>query len=68
MNTIPNTIGIDLAKSSFSYCIQNDRGRVVEQGDLRRLAFMEWLPQLPAGTVLAASVLNSGEKCLLVFM
>src|SRR5699024_10270813 len=34
-------------------CIQNDRGRVVEQGMLRRQAFIAWLPQLPAGTVVA---------------
>src|SRR5699024_4040539 len=45
--------GIDLAKSSFSYCIQNDHGRILEQGMLRRQAFIEWWPQLPAGTVVA---------------
>ena len=51
MNTI--TIGVDLAKVSFSACETDSGGRVRQRKDFRRDAFAAWLPQLPAGTVVA---------------
>ena len=51
MHTI--TIGVDLAKQSFSACEFDSGGRVHQRKDFRRDAFAAWLPQLPAGTVVA---------------
>lgn len=51
MSTI--TLGVDLAKSVFSACEMDGAGHVRRRQDLRRDAFIAWLPQLPAGTVVA---------------
>ena len=51
MNTI--TIGVDLAKNTFSTCEVNFAGRVLQRRDLRRDDFSAWLAQRPAGTVVA---------------
>jgi transposase len=51
MGTI--TIGIDLAKQVFSACEVDADGRVRQRRDFRHDAFAAWLPQLPAGTVVA---------------
>jgi len=51
MNTI--TIGIDLAKQAFSVCEVDATGRVRQRKDYGRNAFATWLPQVPAGTVVA---------------
>lgn len=50
MRTI--TIGVDLAKQVFSVCSADAAGRIQER-DLRREAFIQWLPSVPAGTVVA---------------
>jgi transposase len=51
MRTI--TIGVDLAKQAFSVCSADVTGRVQDRRDLRREAFIQWLPSVPAGTVVA---------------
>lgn len=51
MSTI--TIGIDLAKQAFSACEMDAVGGVRQRKDFRRDAFSAWLPQVPAGTVVA---------------
>jgi len=51
MSTI--TIGVDLAKSTFSSCEVDGAGHVLRRQDLGREAFALWLAQLPAGTVVA---------------
>ena len=51
MGTI--TIGIDLAKQAFSACEVDAGGRVRQRKDFRRDAFSAWLPQVPAGTLVA---------------
>ena len=51
MSTI--TIGVDLAKQEFSVCSVDAAGRVQERRDLRREAFIQWLPSVPAGTTVA---------------
>ena len=51
MSTI--TIGVDLAKQVFSVCSVDAAGRVRERRDLRRDAFIQWLPSVPAGTTVA---------------
>lgn len=51
MNT--TTVGVDLAKSSFSVCVMDDGGRVRSRHDFRRDAFAAWLVQLPAETIVA---------------
>ena len=51
MGTI--TIGVDLAKQAFSACEVDAGGRVRQRKDFRRDAFSAWLPQVPAGTVVA---------------
>ena len=51
MRTI--TIGVDLAKQVFSVCSVDSAGRVRERRDLRRDAFIQWLPSVPAGTTVA---------------
>ena len=43
MSTI--TIGVDLAKTVFSTCEVTASGRVRSRKELRRDAFMQWLPQ-----------------------
>lgn len=51
MRTI--TIGVDLAKQVFSICSADVAGRVQERRDLRRDAFIHWLPSVSAGTIVA---------------
>lgn len=51
MRTI--TIGVDLAKQVFSVCSVDAAGRVQHRRDLRREAFRQWLPSVPAGTIVA---------------
>ena len=51
MRTI--TIGVDLAKQVFSVCSVDPVGRVRDRRELRREAFSQWLPNVPAGTVVA---------------
>lgn len=51
MSTI--TIGVDLAKQVFSTCEVDASGRVRQRKDLRRQAFAQWLPQVPAGATVA---------------
>jgi transposase len=51
MSTI--TIGVDLAKQMFSTCEVDPGGRVRQRKDFRRQAFAEWLPQVPADTIVA---------------
>ncbi|WP_305807277.1 transposase, partial [Stenotrophomonas sp. YIM B06876] len=47
------TIGLDLAKLVFSTCEQDAFGRVRQRKDLRRGVLLQWLTQLPVGTVVA---------------
>lgn len=51
MRTI--TIGVDLAKQVFSVCSVDAAGRVQDRRELRREAFSQWLPNVPAGTIVA---------------
>uniref|UniRef100_UPI0025F4862D IS110 family transposase n=1 Tax=Stenotrophomonas sp. UBA7606 TaxID=1947559 RepID=UPI0025F4862D len=51
MRTI--TIGVDLAKQVFSVCAADAAGRIQERRELRREAFIQWLPRVPEGTVVA---------------
>lgn len=51
MSTI--TIGVDLAKTVFSTCEMTANGRVRSHKELRRDAFIHWLPQVPSGSVVA---------------
>ena len=66
MRTI--TIGIDLAKSVFSICELDVSGRVLQRRDLRRDAFIAWLPQVPTGTVVAMEACSGAHhwarRCL----
>ena len=58
MSTI--TIGVDLAKQVFSVCSVDSAGRVRERRDLRRDAFIQWLPSVPAGTTVAMEACSRG--------
>lgn len=51
MSTI--TIGVDLAKEAFSACAVDAGGQVQQRKDFRREAFVLWLAQIPAGTLIA---------------
>lgn len=51
MRTI--TIGVDLAKLVFSVCTVDASGRVRDRRDLRREAFMHWLPGVAPGAIVA---------------
>lgn len=66
MNTI--TVGVDLAKLTFSVCRVDEHGRVVSRHDFRREAFAAWLMQLPTGTVVAMEACSGahywGRRCL----
>ena len=66
MSTI--TIGVDLAKSVFSVCEVDGSGRVLRRQDLRRDAFILWLVQVPAGTVIAMEACSGAHhwarRCL----
>lgn len=66
MRTI--TIGVDLAKQVFSTCEADATGRVCQRKDFRRNAFAAWLPQVPAGTLVAMEACSGahhwGRRCL----
>jgi transposase len=66
MGTI--TIGVDLAKSTFSVCEVDGVGHVLRRQDLGREAFAQWLAQVPAGTVVAMEACSGahhwGRRCL----
>ena len=51
MGTI--SLGVDLAKCTFSVCEMEETGRVLRRRDFRRDAFAAWLAQLPPGTGVA---------------
>lgn len=65
MTTI--TIGVDLAKQVFSACEVDAAGRVQRRRDLRRDAFVAWLAQIPADTVVAMEACSGahhwGRRC-----
>ena len=60
MRTI--TIGVDLAKQVFSVCSVDAAGRVEDRRDLRREAFRQWLPNVPAGTTVAMEACSCSTK------
>ena len=66
MSTI--TIGVDLAKSTFSTCEVDGAGHVLRRQDLKRDAFVVWLAQVPAGTVVAMEACSGAHhwarRCL----
>jgi len=66
MRTI--TIGLDLAKQVFSTCSVDAAGVVRERKDLRRDAFIQWLPGIPAGTIVAMEACSGAHhwarRCL----
>jgi transposase len=66
MRTI--TIGIDLAKQSFSACTLDRTGAVSQRRDLRRDAFSLWLAQQPVGSTIAMEACSGahhwGRRCL----
>ena len=66
MSTI--TIGVDLAKQVFAVCVVDAAGRVVKRLTLKRDAFAAWLPQVPAGTVVAMEACSGAHhwarRCL----
>jgi transposase len=49
----PTTVGVDLAKYTFSVCQVDRQGSVLNRRDLRREAFVSWLAQLPPETIVA---------------
>jgi transposase len=66
MNT--TTVGVDLAKYTFSVCVVDSHGRVQLRRDFRRDAFAAWLAQLPAGTIVAMEACSGAHhwarRCL----
>lgn len=66
MNT--TTVGVDLAKYTFSVCVVNSQGRVLSRRDFRRDAFAAWVSQLPAGTIVAMEACSGAHhwarRCL----
>ena len=66
MRTI--TIGVDLAKLSFSTCTVDASGAVSQRRDLRREAFAAWLAQQPAGSIVAMEACSGAHhwarRCL----
>jgi hypothetical protein len=58
MSTI--TLGVDLAKSLFSVCVMDGAGHVLERWEFKREAFVVWLAQRPAGTVVAMEACRPG--------
>ncbi|MEW9625890.1 tyrosine-type recombinase/integrase [Rhodanobacter geophilus] len=66
MSTI--TLGVDLAKSVFSVCAMNGTGHVLERREFKREAFVAWLAQRPAGTVVAMEACSGAHhwarRCL----
>ena len=68
METVSQTVGVDLAKNVFSICEVDGGGRVRQRRDLQRAAFAAWLAQLPAGTVVAMEACSGAHhwarRCL----
>ena len=68
METVSQTVGVDLAKNVFSICELDDGGRVRQRRDLQRAAFAAWLAQLPASTVVAMEACSGAHhwarRCL----
>ncbi len=66
MGTI--TIGVDLAKIVFRTCEVSASGRGLRRRDFKRDAFVVWLAQQPAGTVIAMEACSSAHawvrRCL----
>lgn len=66
MSTI--TIGVDLAKRTFSVCTVDASGRVLNRLTLKRDAFSAWLAQRPAGCVVAMEACSGAHhwarRCL----
>ncbi len=66
MSTI--TIGVDLAKNLFSVCEMDGTGHVLRRRDLKRDAFVLWLAQVPAGTIVAMEACSGAHhwarRCL----
>lgn len=66
--TNTTTIGIDLAKHSFSICTLNRTGRVLNRRDLKRDQLAQWLAQCPAGTLVAMETCSGAHywarRCL----
>lgn len=66
MSTI--TMGVDLAKDQFSVCEVDALGHVLRRQDLRRDAFVLWLAQVAAGTVVAMEACSGAHhwarRCL----
>lgn len=66
MGTI--TIGVDLAKRTFSACTVDAAGHVLRRQDFKRDAFAAWLLQQPAGTVVAMEACSGAHhwarRCL----
>jgi transposase len=66
MSTI--SLGVDLAKCTFSVCEMDGSGRVLKRRDLRRDAFAVYLAQLPVGTVVAMEACSGAHhwarRCL----
>jgi transposase len=62
------TIGVDLAKQTFSTCEVDASGRVVRRKDFGREGFAAWLAQVPAGAVVAMEACGSAHhwarRCL----
>jgi transposase len=68
MNTVAQTMGVDLAKNVFSICELDGGGRVRQRKDLQRAAFAAWLAQVPVGTVVAMEACSGAHhwarRCL----
>jgi transposase len=66
MGTI--SLGVDLAKCTFSVCEMDALARVLRRRDLRRDAFAVYLAQWPAGTVVAMEACSGAHhwarRCL----
>lgn len=66
MNTI--ILGVDLSKTVFSVCEMDAAGHVLRRLDLKRDAFVLWLAQQPAGTVVAMEACSGAHhwarRCL----
>jgi transposase len=66
MNT--TSVGVDLAKYTFSVCMLDSQGRVQLRREFRRDAFAAWLAQLPAGAIVAMEACSGAHhwarRCL----
>lgn len=59
--TNTTTVGVDLAKNSFSTCELNNVGRTLQRRDHKRDDFAAWLAQLPEGTIVVMEACSSGH-------